>query len=243
MISAVASGSHAALVAHFNFDNSGDLGANTGTVSTGWNQFSGVAQTAGRFGTGSGSFVAGVSQSWDADFTVGNLDRFSLSMHVKTSQTTDWVDFVSIGIGGTVFIFEQTSTDGVGLFNIGNVGGASSGGLFGSPVGGINNGAWHQLGITVGSGTLTLFLDGVSQGSTAYAGSGAIDSFQLASRFADNTRVMTTEIDDVAIYDTTLSSAQMTWLSSNAAIANPVPEPSAMMIGSIGLLGLLRRRR
>ncbi len=35
----------------------------------------------------------------------------------------------------------------------------------------------------------------------------------------------------------------MSWLSSNAAINNPVPEPAAALLGGLGLLALLRRRR
>ncbi|MGA0845295.1 MAG: hypothetical protein ACO3RV_02050, partial [Luteolibacter sp.] len=84
--------SHAALVAYFTFDNAADLGANTGSVSTGWNSFSGVTQTTGRFGDGAGNFVAGTSSAWDNDFTVANLNSFTLSMHVKSSQTNAWKD-------------------------------------------------------------------------------------------------------------------------------------------------------
>lgn len=239
--------SHGALTAHFTFDDAGDLGANTGSASTGWSEFSGVTQTSGRFGAGAGSFTAGSSSAWDNDFNVGNLTDFTLSLHVKTTQTSAWKDFVSIGTGNnTVFVLEQTGTSGVFNYNIGNVGGTTGGSAGyapGSTTFAINDGEWHHLGISVGDGTLSLYVDGVNRASVPYTGTGAISAFQLASRFGDGGRALTTEIDDVAVYDTRLSDAQMNWLSSNAAVANPIPEPSAALTGLLGILGLLRRRR
>lgn len=237
---------HGALVAHFTFDNAGDLGANTGSVATSWNSFSGVTQTTGLFGSGAGSFVAGTSSAWDNDFTVANLNAFTLSMHVKSSQTVAWRDFVSIGTGNNVvFVLERTGSEGVFNYNIGNVGGTGEGQVGYAPGAGtfdVDDGTWHHLGITVGGGTITLYIDGVSRDSATYSGSGAISAFQLASRFGDGGRAITTEIDDVAIYDEALDSAQMGWLASNEATA-AAPEPSAALLGGLGLLALLRRRR
>ena len=239
--------SHGALVAHFDFDNAGDLGANTGTVATGWSSFSGVTQTPGRFGAGAASFVAGSSSAWDSDFNVANLDSFTLSLHVKSTQSTSWRDFVSIGTGNNVvFVLERTGAEGVFNYNIGNVGGTSEGQVGYAPGAAtfdVDDGNWHHLGITVGSGSLSLYIDGVNRGSTPYSGSGAISAFQLASRFGDGVRAITTEIDDVAVYNTALNDGQIAWLSSNAATPNPIPEPSALLTGLLGLLGLLRRRR
>lgn len=244
---ALAASSHGALVAHFSFDDAGNLGANTGSVATNWNEFSGVTQTTGRFGVGAGSFTAGTSQAWDSDFNAVNLNSFTLSMHVKTSETTAWKDFVSLGTGNNVvFVLEQTDASGVYNYNVGNVGGVNEGQIGyapGSSSFAVNNGAWHHLGITVSNNTLTLYIDGVNRGSVVYTGSGASSAFQLASRFGTGSRAMTTELDDVAIYNEALTDAQMNWLSSNAAITNPVPEPSVALLGLLGVTGLLRRRR
>lgn len=238
--------SHAALVAHFTFDDAGDLGANTGSVATDWSNFAGVTQTTGRFGLGAGNFVAGTSSAWDSDFTVANLDTFTLSMHVKSSQAVSWRDFVSIGTGNNVvFVLERTGSEGVFNYNIGNVGGTGEGQVGYAPGAAtfdIDDGAWHHLGLTVGSGSITLYIDGVSRDTATYSGTGAISAFQLASRFGDGARAITTEIDDVAIYDERLNSTQMSWLASNAATA-AAPEPSAALFGGFGLLALLRRRR
>jgi len=237
-----ASSASAAMVANFTFDNAADMGENTGDVATTWNNFSGVTQTAGLFGSGSGSFVAGTSVAWDASFNVGaDLSNFSVSMHIKTPVGgTNWKDFLSIGTGNNVvFVLEQTSTPGVANYNIGDVGGHD--GTAGESAIDITDNAWHQIGLTVGGNVVTLYVDGANVASNTYTGSGAITAFQLASRFGDGSRQITTEMDDVAIYDTTLSDAYMNALSTTAA-AN-VPEPSSAALLGLGGLALLLRRR
>ncbi|WP_235203443.1 LamG-like jellyroll fold domain-containing protein [Sulfuriroseicoccus oceanibius] len=242
------SSASAAMVANFTFDDAGDLGANTGTVATAWNNFSEVTQTAGRFGAGAGSFVAGSSSAWDGDFSVANMESFSLSMHVKSSQANSWKDFVSIGTGNNVvFVLERTGAEGVANYNIGSVGGVNEGQVAYSPGAGtfdVDDGAWHHLGLTVGGGTLTLYIDGQNRGSAAYSGTGAMSAFQLASRFGDGDRAITTEIDDVAIFDNTLTDGEMLFLSTNAAAsAVAVPEPSSAALLGLGGLALILRRR
>lgn len=242
--------SHASLVAHYTFDNSGDLYANTGSVTTSWNSSSGVTQSAGLFGAGAGSFVAGTSSLWGNSFNIADLSSFSLSMHVKSTQTNSWDDFISFGSGVSGnFVLERNGSEGVSVFNIGGVGGtATSEGAIGYAPGSatfdVDDGSWHHLGMTVGNGTLSLYVDGVNRGTAAYSGSGNIAAIQIASRLGDPGRAITTEIDDIAIYNVTLSSAQMLHLSSNVATANPIPEPSsaAILTAMMSLLLVGRRR-
>jgi len=239
----------AAMVANFTFDDAGNLGANTGSVATQWNSFSGVSQSTGRFGSGAGSFEAGVSSAWDNNLNVANLESFTLSLHVKSNQTAAWKDFVSIGTtNNVVFVLERTGAEGVANYNVGNVGGTADGQVVSAPGAGVfdvDDGEWHHLGLTVGGGALTLYIDGLNRGSVAYSGSGALSAFQLASRFGDAGRAITAEIDDVALFDEALTDGQMQFLSANAAAGlSAVPEPgSAALLGLGGLAVILRRRK
>lgn len=223
---AVSTGS-AELVAYFTFDDADDLGANTGSVATDWSAFNNVTQSPGRFGAGAGSFVAGSSQAWDADFNVGNLEEFSVSLHVKSTQSASWDDFVSIGTGNeVVFVLERNGSEGVSLYNIGDVGGAGNDGISygpGTDTFDVDDGEWHQIGMTVGSGEVTLYIDGEPRGNRPYEGSGPVSAFQLASRFGAGVRAITAELDDVAVYNETLTPEEMAVLSENPALATAAP--------------------
>lgn len=235
--------SSAALVAHFTFDDSGNVGANTGSATTEWNNFTATQSVDAKFGAGSGSFAP--SEAWDADFGTDasvDMNNFTVSMHIKGGDLA-WKDYVSIGTGNNiVHVLEQTGAGGLANYNIGNVGG--DGGTAGVYNGiDITDGAWHHIGLTVSGGNATIYVDGIARATGAYSGSGTATAFQIGGRFGDGARAMTALIDDVAVYNDALTDGQMSWLSSNAAVNNPIPEPGIALLGSLGLLGLLRRRR
>ena len=216
----------AALVAHYTFDDSTNLGANSGTAAIAWGQFSGVSQTTGLIG-GAGSFTAGASEAWTGAFgsAGADLSNFSLSMHVK-STGADWKDFVSIGTGNQVVFVLETTTDygnppahGLALYNIGQVGGtaANEGNVVSAAD--ARGGNWHHLGFSVSGGQTTLYVDGVNQGSADYSGSGLITAFQLASRFGTGARAITAEIDDMGVWD------------------NPLTDEGAAILNGLGRIG------
>ena len=68
--------------------------------------------------------------------------------------------------------------------------------------------------------TIELYIDGVSQGPTAYTGGGTATALQIASRFGDGTRGIDAVIDDVEVWNETLSSDDMAYYA-----ANFIPEP------------------
>ena len=234
---AIASTANAALVANYTFDDTLDLGANTGTVSTAWNATTGATATTGKFGGGL-AMEAGTTEYWDNSFSTGaDLSSFSVSMHVKGAGT-NWGDYLSIGVGNSTMFFEMTDGGNVAIWSDGDPGGVTVS-TVGSTV--VNDGAWHQLGLVSNGTTIQLYVDGVAEGTpSAYTGSGAINSLQLGKRFGGS-HAISADIDDVAIYDTALSANEMLSLSTNAAVA--VPEPSSTALLGLGGIALILRRR
>jgi hypothetical protein len=50
-------------------------------------------------------------------------------------------------------------------------------------------------------------------------------------------------LDDLAFYDDVLSASQVAALAAGTITPMGVPEPSIAILGGLGLLGLLRRKR
>lgn len=232
----MASSALAGIVAHYSFDNAADLGENTGTETTlDWNQSSGATAIAGKFG-GAGAFDGANTQFWDSDFSKANVDlsSFSVSMHVR-GNPGDWTDYISLGQSGVgVMFFEKTSSGTVAIWDNGIPGGSV--GIESTTL--VNDGNWHHLGMVSDGATLTLYVDGVSQGSHGYTGSGTVDAFQIGARWADGRNVVA-DIDDVGVWNTALSAGEMAYLSSNA-----IPEPATLgMVAAFGGGILLIRRK
>lgn len=244
-----ASSASAALVVHYTLDDDGGGAVsttNTGSSGHTWNSTANATLTTGKFG-GAGAFqvAAPTSDWWSNADTGANLELFTLSLHINTTTAADWQDYASIGDGnGSSFRFEHNGAhQGASIYTDGNPGGGSSVSIAGASGPDVDDGAWHHLAMVSNGSTIELFVDGTSQGSAAYTGTGDIDAFQLAAAFGNGRRQNTT-IDDVAIYDEALNSGQISWLGSNVAVANPVPEPSvAALLGGLGGLLLLRRRK
>jgi hypothetical protein len=92
--------------------------------------------------------------------------------------------------------------------------------------------------MTISSGYLTFYIDGVEVGRTM---NDTIGSFETSPAFIGkemkdelNWRFFNGAIDDLRIYDNALSAEE---------VAALVPEPTTIALLGIGGLGLLRRRR
>lgn len=262
LVTALASGAHAAsafadahLVYYWDFD-----GETTGYVSpsgTGLNAVTNegpITYVAGAGLTGANATDKAASfNKSDFYLTTTGLDysNFSVSLHVNTTSTTAFRDYISIGTSAaTQFYLESSNAGaptgqtggGLSLFFSGTPGGAApTASIAASPFANLNDGAWHHIGMTSDGNLLKLYVNGTNVGSTAYTGEGAIGLFQAASRLGDNVRQIIAAEDDISIWNTALSGDQMQFLSTN--VATMIPEPSSLALLGLGSLALLRRRR
>jgi hypothetical protein len=69
---------------------------------------------------------------------------------------------------------------------------------------------WNHVCISVGSGTVSAYLNGVSQGTTTYTPSGSVfTDFSLGAYGSQKATPSTGEFDDLRVYNTALSAAQV----------------------------------
>lgn len=240
------SSASATLVLHYTLDDDGSGGVstvNSGSAAHTWNGTANATLTTGKFGD-AGAFTAAASDWWSNASVGADLSSFTLSLHIKQGATAmaAWQDFVSIGDeNASSFKFEYNGAhNGTSVYTDGTPGGGSVT-IAGAGGPAVNDGAWHHLALVSNGSTLEMFVDGSTQGSAAYTGSGTITAFQLAGAFGAG-RKQNVDIDDVAVYDTALNAAQITWLGSNAA-TNAIPEPATLGILAAFGGGLLCIRR
>lgn len=113
---------------------------------------------------------------------------------------------------------------------------------------GVNSeGVWHQYALSILNGTTTLYVDGVAvstSGALGTATTGALTQLYFG-RGADfnspTARGWNGSIADAQLYDQALTSGELATLFANPGTV--VPEPATAVLGGLGLLGLLRRRR
>lgn len=103
---------------------------------------------------------------------------------------------------------------------------------------------WMHVAMTVSSTSGTeIFVNGVSVGTNATAQEHTVyNLFNIGAR--DNGgNGFDGLIDDVAIFSGVLTQTEMNNVITLGAASYAVPEPTAALLGSLGLLALLRRRR
>ncbi len=113
----------------------------------------------------------------------------------------------------------------------------------------VNIGQWnHVTMVSSGNGTsVTIYLNGVATvAATINAGFAATSLVQNSyiGNLADF-GAFAGIIDEVAIWNTALSSDNVEWLEANSLSQIPIPEPSSFIIGglaAIGLVCMFRRR-
>ena len=107
----------------------------------------------------------------------------------------------------------------------------------------VGDGVWRHIAVTYSPTEHILYVDGQSEGPMPAAGALSSDAnvvLAIGAWIGDGAGYSTSVVDDVKIFDTVLTPAEIQSLSV------VVPEPSSILLASLGLLGLLgcgRRRR
>lgn len=160
-------------------------------------------------------------------------------------------DFEANGIGGTITVNGGTHTVGLNSPNVGNFGaqnGATLNFLGGTVTADVfrttENGPGTAFGTINVGGDATLTADsidlasaGVFDFSSAWTGSLTIDGFDATAW--EDLVIASTTLDGAAV-DTTVFADNFEVTGSTLSL---VPEPSSALLGSFGILVLLRRRR
>ncbi|MFD0892933.1 LamG domain-containing protein [Luteolibacter ambystomatis] len=114
--------------------------------------------------------------------------------------------------------------------------------------GNVSTNSWHQVVQTVtpngANSTVTVYIDGTLFGSyTTNNGQPSFTDINIGNARDGQSRAWDGMIDEVAIYNRTLTQSDVTELRNLGLAGLAVPEPSAAILGGLGSLLLLRRRR
>jgi hypothetical protein len=253
----VASSSQAAItmVAEYHLGEAGSLGASNSSLldSASGGTPSGAQNMDGNAGSPSGTsvgtvgvFAPGSTAYLDTSATnagwynnSGNMttlptDNFAFGIYARTA-TLQSRDIFILGASNGAFKLSMDSNGWGGSSHnaawIGNANGTS---------GSFTANAWVHLALVRTSGATAFYIDGVQQGST-YAGAPVHDTPHISvipgggiffSGNLDEARIVTFDAADAGV--------------GNINVLNTlqaVPEPSSALLGGIGMLCLLRRRR
>jgi MYXO-CTERM domain-containing protein len=183
----------------------------------------------------------------DVDRTGSDL---SISVWVKANAwSTGWQGIVAHGEQSDYRIARRGSNDPVLLAYAGGTGDIQTGTTFGSAPDGDGN--WHHIVAISENGVSTrLWVDGILEatgGAPNINQSNANNNLLCIGCNPDNGREFNGLIDDLAMWDRAISEDEIGLIYSNGlagnSLASVIPEPSSALLGLLGALGLLRRRR
>lgn len=250
--------SHAALVAHWDFEEGSGTTTTEAISSTASDTFgAGASWSTNTPGPASGSSITvGASNS-----TFGtNLDAATAGISgsgaktivgwFKTTSTAEGSFFgwsPNNGVGAGTELRFKTNSSGFLRFEVTGGAAVSSGHAS------VLDGSWHMAAAIIEAGdtinTIQFYLDGdlvtttgnnaattINTSGTGPGGALTPNEFFIGSS-GNTTGHFTGSIDDVRIYNTALSKSELD------TIFNAIPEPTAALLGGLGLLTLLRRRR
>lgn len=175
------------------------------------------------------------NQQFSVSFWFRSVDLAGMMLSFRSSTDGDPVIDIalgSVGVGTTIGAVKALVRDDSG-------GGAYA--IVNGPV--ANNGAWHHVAITRGTGgRLELFLDGTSRGSNSSSGADGSITTNLKAIGSErrwvqdnydtvDARFFTGTVDDVRIYNRVLSQTEITQLSDtepNLQFVQPVNRSSSI---------------
>jgi hypothetical protein len=230
-----------------------DNGSVNGTTSFATGLFGNAANLPGGAGNnitvldGGGSTAGGVAN--DVDRTGSDL---TISVWIKAAAwDTAWQGIVSHGEQNDYRIARRGNNNPALLAYAGGTGDIQTGTSYGATPAG--DGLWHHIVATTANGGATqLYVDGVLEatgaGPASIAQSTANNNLLCIGCNPDNGREFNGLIDDLAMWDRVLTPSQIATIHSSGLAgtslgAITIPEPSTALLGLLGALGLLRRRR
>lgn len=245
------------LVAYLPLDGNTSAGAGTAVNGTAIGTNAGTpTYVTGKFGQAGSFNNSGAASTTPSDWAVslGNLDTtyassFSVSVWIKT-------DTAGYSKDEAIFGNKNWSSGGNVGWNITN---QNNSGLNFNATGGtrrdrdinFNDTNWNLVSVTFDrtNNVVTSYLNGavvgtdtISPNGTANMGAGFNT---LIGGSGNGAYSGNADMDDAAIYSGVLSAGEVALLWNGGAgnLATAVPEPSALMLGGLGLLALLRRQR
>ena len=252
LLLAIPEQSHAGLVGHWEFDNSGDVGQ--ATVSSSLEAVGDAAYSAsGKVGgalalDGAGDYLrVDASHTLPSGLPTGD-SSYTVAAFIQTTQTGRQ-SIVTWGNNANAQTNSLRTTT-VGEAGIGNNGtpgvlnynwGGAANGDYGQGSGtNLYDGTWYHVAATYDSATSTkrLYLDGVELGTGLVVTNNLNvqgSNFRIGNAIFDS-ELFNGLIDDVRVYDNALSQSEISALAS-------IPEPSAVALLGLGGLALLIRRR
>lgn len=210
--------------------------------------FDGVAGSNITVADGGASAAGGFAN--DIDRTGSSV---SISVWVQAAAwSTGWQGIVAHGEGADYRIARRGSDNPVKLAYAGGVGDIQTGTTYGAAPDG--DGLWHHIVAISENGVSTrLWVDGVLEATggapnigPSGANGGTGNNVLCIGCNPDNGREFNGLIDDIGMWDRAISEEEIGWIYHGGIAGNDlasIPEPSSVLLGLIGALGLLRRRR
>lgn len=224
---AVTTGANAQLIHHYTFDSGSvaidSIGGANGTLFGGASIIGGALLL-----DGSSGYVETLG-----NHIVPTSGNFTISMFARqTVSSNGFVELISQGDLGSRFFFGH---DPAGNFRVAPNNSSSS--LFPT------DGGYHNYALTYQGSTANLYVDGalVETFSGISYGAGGTNT-RFGRQFDPFGEYFNGLIDDVRIYNSALSSAEIHAIA-NPVAAIPEPETYAMLLAGLGVLGFAAHRR